>query len=149
SQNLSFEITPQSPQVFSESRCNTGRRAASSEWRRNPLVTHDRDRVRQAELEFRPWGGKRRGAGRKRTRARACVSHRTRDALSPHHPVHVTVRLHDGLPNLRRDAVRAVIERSFRAVRERGEFRLAQYSLQSNHVHLIAEADDERALSRG
>jgi REP element-mobilizing transposase RayT len=43
-----------------------------------------------------------------------------------------------------------VIERCFLAARARGrhEFRLAHYSLQSNHVHLIAEADDQGALSR-
>jgi hypothetical protein len=43
-----------------------------------------------------------------------------------------------------------VIERCFLAARARGRhrFRLAQYSLQSNHVHLIAEADDRGVLSR-
>ncbi len=39
--------------------------------------------------------------------------------------------------------------RAFEAGRERFGFRLAQYSLQSNHLHLIAEAKDRRALSRG
>jgi REP element-mobilizing transposase RayT len=63
--------------------------------------------------------------------------------------VHVTLRLNEGLPTLRRDSSRAVIERTFRVARERSGFRLAQYSLQTNHVHLIAEADDEDALSRG
>jgi len=42
-----------------------------------------------------------------------------------------------------------VIEQSFRAGGERFGFRLAEYSLQSNHVHLIAEASDGDALSRG
>jgi REP element-mobilizing transposase RayT len=50
---------------------------------------------------------------------------------------------------LRRDAARVAIEQTFRAGRERFGFRLAEYSLQSNHIHLIAEATDERALSRG
>jgi len=59
------------------------------------------------------------------------------------------VRLHAGLPSLRQNAARAAIERSFRAAGARVEFRLAEYSLQSNHVHLIAEASDESALSRG
>jgi REP element-mobilizing transposase RayT len=77
------------------------------------------------------------------------VSHRTREALAARHPVHVTVRLHDGLPNLRRDAARAVIERCFLAARTRHRICLAHYSLQSNHVHLIAEADDHVVLSRG
>ena len=39
--------------------------------------------------------------------------------------------------------------RAFAAGRERFGFRLTQYSLQSNHLHLIAEAGDRRALSRG
>ena len=63
--------------------------------------------------------------------------------------MHVTVRLRAGLPTLRRDAARAAIERSFRAAGERFGFRLAHYSLQSNHVHLIAEASDRTSLSRG
>jgi REP element-mobilizing transposase RayT len=69
--------------------------------------------------------------------------------LSARHPVHVTARLRAGLPSLRRDAARVAIEQTFRAGRERFGFRLVQYSLQSNHVHLIAEAADGRALTRG
>jgi hypothetical protein len=53
------------------------------------------------------------------------------------------------LPSLRRDAARIEIERTFRAGGERFGFRLAHYSLQSNHIHLIAEAADGRALARG
>ena len=94
-------------------------------------------------------GAARAGAGRKRIGPRPRVRHRTREALSRHHPVHVTVRLRDGLPSLRRDAARAAIERSFSVGAERFGFRLTQYSIQSNHVHLIAEACDRRALSRG
>jgi REP element-mobilizing transposase RayT len=57
--------------------------------------------------------------------------------------------LRAGLPNLRRDAARVAVERSFRAAGERFGLRLAQYSLQTNHIHLIAEAVDRRSLSRG
>jgi len=32
---------------------------------------------------------------------------------------------------------------------ERGDFRVAHYSLQTNHVHLVVEAADRRALARG
>jgi putative transposase len=35
------------------------------------------------------------------------------------------------------------------AGRERDDFRVAHLSVQSNHLHLIAEADDRTALSRG
>jgi hypothetical protein len=41
------------------------------------------------------------------------------------------------------------IERSFSVGCERPDFRLVHYSLQGNHAHLIVEADDRAALSRG
>src|SRR5262245_44604695 len=108
-----------------------------------------RDRVRQGQLEFRSWGGPRRGAGRKRRGPRPRVPHVPREALADRHPVHVTVRLHAGLPSLRQDAARAEIESAFRGAGERAGFRIAHYSLLTNHVHLITEADDRTALSRG
>ena len=108
-----------------------------------------RRRTRQHELAFRTWGGARRGAGRKPRGPRAGVSHRPRPAHPPRHPVHVTVRLRAGLPSLRREAARAGIERAFSAGAERFGFRLTHYSIQSNHLHLLAEASDRRALSRG
>jgi len=42
-----------------------------------------------------------------------------------------------------------VLERAFSAGCERFGFRLAHYSIQTTHLHLIAEASDARALSRG
>ncbi len=106
-------------------------------------------RVRQHELVFKTWGGTRRGAGRKPAGPRACVPH---DARPPHcarHPVHLTVRLRSGLPSLRRQDARDAVHRAFAGGRERFGFRLAHFSLQSNHLHLLAEAGDRRALSRG
>jgi hypothetical protein len=41
-------------------------------------------------------------------------------------------------------SVRAALARC-----SRSEFRLVQYSVQSNHVHLIVEASDRKSLSRG
>jgi putative transposase len=106
-------------------------------------------RVRQHELAFRSWGGARRGAGRKRAGSRPRVSHRARPRHSAGHPVHVTVRLREGLPTLRRKETRNAVVRAFAAGRDRFGFRLTQFSLQSNHLHLIAEACDGRALSLG
>jgi len=103
----------------------------------------------QHELAFRSWGGARRGAGRKPTGPRARVSHDMRPALSSRHPVHVTIRLRAGLPSLRQERARVAVARAFAAGNDRFGFRLSQFSLQSNHLHLIAEADDRRALSRG
>ncbi len=106
-------------------------------------------RVRQHELAFRSWGGARRGAGCKRAGSRPRVSHRARPRHSASHPLHVTVRLRGGLPTLRRKEARDSIARAFAAGRDRFGFRLAQFSLQSNHLHLIAEACDGQALSLG
>jgi REP element-mobilizing transposase RayT len=111
-----------------------------------------RPRVRQHDLAFKSWGGARPGAGRKprsREGGRSRVTHATRPALDAAHPVHATVRLREGLPSLRRVEARRAVARAFASSRERFGFRLIHFSLQSNHVHLIAEARDRRALSRG
>jgi REP element-mobilizing transposase RayT len=42
-----------------------------------------------------------------------------------------------------------VIEKAFRGGRERFGFRLNEYSVQGNHIHIIAEANDADALARG
>jgi REP element-mobilizing transposase RayT len=100
-------------------------------------------------LVFSNWGGARPGAGRKPKGARAGVSHRQREALAPRFPIHVTTRTRAGCPSLRRDPARRALERAFAAGNERFGFRLIHYSIQPNHVHLIVEAEDSRALSRG
>ena len=105
--------------------------------------------ARQHALAFRAWGGARCGAGRKRKGPRAPVSHRARPRHSAGEPLHVTVRLREELPSLRRREVRQAVAGAFARGRERFGFRLVHFSLQSNHLHLIAEAGDRRALSRG
>ncbi len=104
---------------------------------------------RQELFEFKSWGGARKGAGRKRKGERAHVSHRTREKLASRFPLHVTTRLRAGLPSLRRVRERRVLERAFAAGSDRFGFRLTEYSIQSNHVHLLVEAKDRNALTRG
>lgn len=94
------------------------------------------------------WGGYRENSGRKKGPASG-VSHMRREELAPRYPVHVTVRLKEGLPNLRRKPPGLEILRCFAAGRERFGFRLNHYSVQSNHVHMIVEAADRESLSRG
>ena len=50
---------------------------------------------------------------------------------------------------LRGHLVRSRVVGAFGQGRERFGLRLNQFSLQSNHIHLILEADDREALSRG
>jgi REP element-mobilizing transposase RayT len=98
--------------------------------------------------EHRGWGGRRAGAGRKPGLDRR-VPHGRRDGVVARFPAHVTVKLLPGLPSLRSVSLVRALERSFTVVRERGDFRLVHYSLQTTHVHLLVEAIDSRALARG
>jgi len=106
----------------------------------------------QLELPLRSWGGRRKGAGRKPLGGRppgwkAGMPHLRRPRLKARHPVHVTMSLRNGLPSLRYRSLAAVVLAAFRRATERGTH-LVHFSVQSNHLHLIVEADGERALSR-
>ncbi|MHC4516736.1 MAG: transposase [Planctomycetota bacterium] len=106
-------------------------------------------RWNQRELTFAAWGGVRVGAGRKPKGKKAGVSHGVRVQLASRYPVHVTARLLAGLPRLRNKRVYAVLRAAFMAGCERFGFRLVHYSVQTNHLHLLVEARDRQALSRG
>ena len=103
---------------------------------------------RVTQLTFSRRGGARRGAGRKPKGAVALVSHAKRLALDARTPVLVTAKLAPGLPNLRRGAARALVWRALGAAKSRFDVRVIHFSLQSNHLHAIVEARDERALGR-
>ena len=103
--------------------------------------------ARQQEFGFTNWGGKRRGAGRKPTGERARVSHAKRAKLAARFPVLVTLRLRDGLKSLRAHGTHALLMSAF-AAGSNGFFRVVEFSTQSNHLHAIVEASDQRTLSR-
>ncbi len=108
-----------------------------------------RKKGRQRELPFVRVGGKRRGAGRKPNGRRAGVSHLKRAALASRYPVHVNVKVVEGVGSLRTVRAREVIVEAIRAANERFGFRVVHYSIQSNHIHLLVEAKDRRSVSRG
>ena len=56
------------------------------------------------------------------------------------------MKVREGVPSLRTVRLVRELERSFAASCERKDFRLCHYSIQTNHAHLIVEADSERAL---
>jgi REP element-mobilizing transposase RayT len=72
-----------------------------------------------------------------------------RPALEARHPCHVTLKARPGLPSLRSGRLVRELERSFAAACERGRFRVAHYSIQPDHVHLIVEATGKHALACG
>jgi REP element-mobilizing transposase RayT len=98
-------------------------------------------------------GGRRAGAGRKSNRAKGLpwhVPHGPRDALTRHTPVHVTLRVVPEVGKLRRlecyRALRLAMAKMFERL---DSFRICHASIQSDHVHLIIEAEDRDALTRG
>ena len=106
-----------------------------------------KERVRQKEFGFVNWGGKRKGAGRKPKGKVAGVSHGRRPDFAGRFPLHVTLKLERGLPSLRHKVPFAVLKRAFGAATERFDFRIVHHSTQSNHVHLLVEAEDVGSLS--
>jgi REP element-mobilizing transposase RayT len=103
----------------------------------------------QRSFEFKSWGGARERAGRKREGKRARVAHSKRSVLKPSHPAHVTLRIEDGLKNLRNRSEYATVREALFAGANRFGMRLVEFAVLSNHLHLVCEADDERALARG
>lgn len=96
----------------------------------------------------RRWGGRRVGAGRKRTQPRPGPRHVARPIHDGCHPVHVTLRSAAGIPSLRSETLFTTLRRALSLASGR-RFRVVQFSVQTNHLHLIVEADSRRALVRG
>jgi REP element-mobilizing transposase RayT len=104
----------------------------------------------QLSLPCRGRGGYRPGAGRPRSATRRKgVPHRRRPVLAATFPVHVTLRAREGLPSMRLVESRRVLTAAIAAARDRFGCRIVHFSLQSNHVHLVCEANDQVSLSRG
>jgi REP element-mobilizing transposase RayT len=112
-------------------------------------MTRKRPRIEQATLAFSAWGGARKGAGRKPNGLRPLVPHVPRAALTRHEPAHVTWKLLPGLASLRRPAEANAVMNALLAARECAGLRVVHFTIQRDHLHLLAEADDARALSRG
>jgi REP element-mobilizing transposase RayT len=105
---------------------------------------------RQQQFEFRTHGGARRGAGRKRTLpGRPRASHKKRAPAQAGLPIHVTVRMQSDVARLRNFELCAVLRRAFVYGCKKDQFRICQFSIQGNHIHLICEARDNDALARG
>ena len=105
--------------------------------------------MKQLPLPLKTWGGKRKGAGRPPTGAKAGVSHLKRARFPGRHPVHVTLRTLPGTGYLRGDRrYRAIVE-ALREAKERHGVRVIHYSVQGNHLHLLVEAAGAESLARG
>jgi len=115
--------------------------------------TKKKRRISAAERVNAP---KKRPRGRPRKGRFAGAPHKPRPELNRHQPVHVVLRATQDIGSLRkrfmyrgiREATIAVAMRELNE-KERGAFRIVHISIQRDHVHLIVEADNKIALSRG
>jgi putative transposase len=110
-------------------------------------MKRQRRRPIQQELPFRTHGGRRERKRELRVGKRR-VPHRARPKHDENHPVHVTMRAGRLLPSLRKQMVFVAIRRAL-AKTSREWFRVVQFSVQTDHIHMIVETVDTIALSRG
>jgi putative transposase len=110
--------------------------------RRAPIQLSFEDRRRLTR------SGKKRNPPGRKPALRAKVRHRARPVHTHWNPLHVTMRAVSGLPSFRAQTLYLAFERAVRTTR-REDFRIVEFSVQENHLHLIVEADDKAALARG
>ena len=102
-------------------------------------------------------GGRRKGAGRKPKFARAGEPHVRRPEVPARFPRHIVLKIRDSLGSLRKRSMHRALRAATIAVAMRelhvdevdGAFRIVHISIQRNHIHLLVEADNKRALTRG
>jgi len=91
-------------------------------------------------------GGWRPGAGRKKKAG--AISHSKRPSEPGRFAQHVTLRVGEGVPSLAREGCVKIIRAAVKASHKTG-FRIVEFNVLGNHLHLITEAADKRALSTG
>lgn len=89
-------------------------------------------------------GGRRPNSGRRRIHSKG-VAHRLREKVNHRTPAHVNFRYKTTVRN--KDTLR-LLKRALINARKKG-LRILHASLQSNHVHVIVEADSNAILTRG
>ncbi len=110
-------------------------------------------RSRQLELDVRAPGTRAPGAGRPRKRwprgVKPPASHVKRESFAKGRALHVTLRTLPVARNLRRMDAYQAVRVGARVVLARSGFRLVHFSIQSNHIHLIVEAESQAELANG
>lgn len=91
-------------------------------------------------------GGWRPNAGRPRTRNG--VAHERRETVAARYPQHVTQRIESGVASLRKNELVALIRNAI-GQSHGPEFRVAEFAIESNHLHMIIEAENNEARTRG
>ena len=85
------------------------------------------------------------GAGEETERGEDVFTHRKRAKISRHTPSHVNMKYNASIRN--KEFLR-ILKRAILNSRRKG-LRILHYSVQSNHIHFIIEADNNKLLERG
>jgi putative transposase len=100
----------------------------------------------ESAIKYTGRGGPRPGSGR--PRGRKTISHDKRPDFADRYPQHVTLRTLEGAPPLARDWLMATIRNAIRDS-HKPWFRIVEFNVLGNHLHLICEASGSAFLSRG
>jgi REP element-mobilizing transposase RayT len=119
------------------------RRRVTRRRRTKPAIQLTLDQARKPDGRH---GGWRPGAGRPRGRKR--LAHIEREAFTWREPLHVTWRIAEGVRSLRREAVLEVVRDRLARFANRDDFRVVEFNVLGNHMHLVVEASGQRALAR-
>ncbi len=115
---------------------------------RRPRKRHVQLTLDQARKPDGRHGGWRPNAGR--PKKPGSVSHGVRPDEPSRFPRHVTLRVADGAPSLAREGLMKVIRGAIRDSQRpagRSGFRIVEFNVLGNHLHLIVEAGGKRALA--
>lgn len=113
------------------------------------MARRARKRHVQQSFEFRTWGGKRKGAGRRPRGRKSSERHEVRPDLKVGSVLLITLRAGADVPNLRTPLGYHAFRFALYPTLARTDFRIVHVSIQRNHLHLLAEADSKAALARG
>lgn len=89
-------------------------------------------------------GGLREGAGRKRIKSKG-VCHRKRETVKPSVPLHINFKFKT---QIRNKACLKILKKAIVNARSYG-LKIVHFSMQSNHLHFIIEAENNDILSTG
>lgn len=82
-----------------------------------------------------------------RPQKRTCVPHGKRPKVSKHLPIHVTIHLIEGVLNLRNKQIMKIFTKALQIARFSCGLRVIHFAIMTTHIHMILEADDNKALS--
>jgi REP element-mobilizing transposase RayT len=105
---------------------------------------------KQKQIQFKKvggWGGKRKGAGR--PNLSGTVNHMSREKVDFKKPLHITLKLNGRIKKtLRGPMMLSRLKECLKKAKAIG-LRVIHFSVQMNHIHILAECRDNEVLDRG